>query len=146
MLAKLAFALIVSAASLLGRPSVARAQDEFVVIVNQGNSIMSLKRDAVSNLFMRKQSKWPNGQQVQPINLVESSSTRRRFSQALHGMDVPSVKSYWQEVVFSGHGEPPPERASDEAIIAYVKTNPNAIGYVSRGAAVGDVKVITLGP
>jgi hypothetical protein len=59
-------------------------------------------------------------------------------------MDVPSVYSYWQEIVFSGRGEPPPERASDAEVVAFVRANVNAFGYVSPTAAVAGVKVLTL--
>jgi hypothetical protein len=61
-------------------------------------------------------------------------------------MDVPSVKSFWQEVVFSGRGEPPPERASDADIIAYVRVNPNAVGYIGETTPTDAVKVITVTP
>ena len=59
-------------------------------------------------------------------------------------MDVPRVKSYWQLVVFSGRGDPPPERASDDDIIQFVRTTPTAIGYVSASATIVDVKVVAI--
>jgi hypothetical protein len=59
-------------------------------------------------------------------------------------MDVPSVKSFWQEVVFSGRGEPPPERTSDAAVIAFVRANPNAVGYISDATPAESVKVISV--
>jgi ABC-type phosphate transport system substrate-binding protein len=129
---------------LLGWPSIGRAQDGFRVIVHPANPVTTLRAAAVSKLFLRKQTKWPNGQPVQPVDQVESSPVRRKFSQAIHGMDVPSVKSFWQEVVFSGRGEPPPERASDAAVIAYVHMNPDAVGYIGDTTAADAVKILTV--
>jgi hypothetical protein len=59
-------------------------------------------------------------------------------------MDVPSVQSFWQEVVFSGRGEPPPERSSDAAVIAFVRANPNAVGYIGEATPADSVRVITV--
>jgi ABC-type phosphate transport system substrate-binding protein len=131
---------------MLASPRVAQAQDGFKVIVNSANPVGSLKAAEVSKLFLRKQTKWTNGRIVQPVDQSESASARRKFSQAVHGMDVPSVKSFWQEVVFAGRGEPPLEKPSDTDVVAYVKANPNAIGYVSPEAPVADVKVLSVRP
>jgi ABC-type phosphate transport system substrate-binding protein len=131
---------------LVGWPSTGWAQYGFRVIVHPSNPVTALRPAGISKLFLGKQTKWPNGESVQPIDQVESSPVRRKFSQAIHGMDVPSVKSFWQEVVFSGRGEPPPERASDADVLAYVRVNPNAVGYISDTTATDAVKVITVTP
>jgi hypothetical protein len=39
---------------------------------------------------------------------------------------------------------PPPELASDAKVIAFVLSNPGAIGYVDGAAATGDAKVIVV--
>jgi hypothetical protein len=131
-------------ALLAGWPSVGRAQDGFRLIVNSTNPVTMFRVAGISKLFLRKQMKWPNGQPVQPVDQVESSPVRRRFSPAIHRMDVPSVQSFWQEMVFSGRGEPPPERTSDAAVIAYVRANPNAVGYIGDSTPVESVRVITI--
>ncbi|MEP6572216.1 MAG: phosphate ABC transporter substrate-binding protein [Gemmatimonadota bacterium] len=138
--------LLVACVGLLllhARP--ARAQEGFRIIVNSANPVSVLKNGDASKLFLRKQGKWASGQPVQPVDQVESSAVRRAFSQAVNGMDVPSVKSYWQEIVFSGKGEPPVEKPSDADVIAYIKANPDGIGYVSAAAAASaGVKVVAL--
>ena len=127
-------------------PNISRAQGGFRLIVHPTNPVTTLRAAQISKLFLGKQTKWSNGQPAQPVDQVESSPVRRKFSQAIHGMDVPSVKSFWQEVVFSGRGEPPPERASDADVVAYVRVNPNAVGYLSDTTATDAVKVITVTP
>jgi ABC-type phosphate transport system substrate-binding protein len=127
---------------LVGCPSIGWAQEGFRLIVHPTNPVTRFRAAGISKLFLRKQTKWPNGQTVQPVDQVESSPVRRRFSPAIHRMDVPSVKSFWQEVVFSGRGEPPPERASDAAVIAYVRANPNALGYIGEVTPADSVKVL----
>jgi ABC-type phosphate transport system substrate-binding protein len=136
--------LAVCTGLVLASPRVAQAQDGFKLIVNSTNPVGTLKAADVSKLFLRKQTRWTNGRNVQPVDQAESAAARRKFSQAVHGMDVPSVKSFWQEVVFSGRGEPPVEKPSDGEVVAYVRANPNAIGYVSPEAPVADVKVVSV--
>lgn len=129
---------------LAGWPSIGQAQNGFRLIVHPTNPVTALSVAGASKLFFCKQTKWPNGLLVRPVDQVESSPVRRKFSPAIHGMDVPSVKSFWQEMVFSGRGEPPPERASDAAVIAYVRANPGAVGYISATAPADSVKVVTV--
>ena len=133
-----ALALVVLASNVAG----ANPQEGFVLIANRANPVTSLEREEVSKLFLLKRSHWPTGQRVQPVDQVETSPVRRRFSAAIIGMDVPSVKSFWQEYVFSGKGEPPPERATDTDVIAFVASHPNAVGYVSVVPRMEGVKIL----
>ena len=78
-----------------------------------------------------------------PVDLSANSPVREAFSLAIHERDVNAVKSYWQRQIFSGRGVPPPEKASDSEVLAFVRANPGAVGYVSSGTAVGSgVKVL----
>jgi ABC-type phosphate transport system substrate-binding protein len=129
-----------------GGPAVAHAQDSFVLIANAANPISTLSRSEASKLFLLKRTRWTSGQRAQPVDQVESSAVRRQFSNAIHGMDVPSVKSFWQEIVFSGKGDPPPERASDAQVLAYVRSRPNGLGYVAASTRADGVKIIALTP
>lgn len=63
--------------------------------------------------------------------------------ESVHGKSVPSIKAYWQKMIFSGKATPPPELDSDSRILEYVRNNSDAIGYVSAGANLGSgVKVL----
>ena len=143
---------VVSAAALLGSvPNVAVAQDilttheGFTVIVNVANPIVYMRASDVSRFFLRKTYKMARWDKVaKPVDQGVSAVARRKFSDSVHRMDVPSVKSYWQELVFSGRGEPPPERTSDVDVVEYVRANPGAIGYVTANAQTSGVKVLTV--
>jgi len=136
--------LSVLLAALPGAP-VARADESaYKVVVNSGNPASSVSRDQLSALFLKK-APWPNGQSVQPIDLAEDSPVRRAFTSTVHGRPVGAVKAYWQQKVFSGRDVPPPEKATDAAVLAFVEANPGAIGYVSAAAPIGrGVKEVTV--
>jgi ABC-type phosphate transport system substrate-binding protein len=128
------------------RPLAVRAQAGVFVIANRANPAWTLPKEEVSRLFLLKRRRWPAGQKALVVDQVESSPARRLFSELIHGMDVPSVKSFWQEIVFSGRGDPPPERASDDDVVAFVKASPFALGYVGSDARTDGVKIILVTP
>ena len=128
-LAALGFALVATVASA--------DESAFRLVVNASNGITSLTRDEVSQYFLKKRPTWPAGQSVQPVDQVDESAVRRAFSKAVLKKDVGAVKSYWQTQIFAGRGVPPPEKASDAALLAFVEANPGAIGYVSADASMG---------
>jgi len=125
-------------------PAIASAQD-FKIVINEANATSSISKGDLSRCFMKQANTWISGQPVIPVDQAASSETRRAFSEAVHGRDVNAVKSYWQREIFSGRGVPPAERASDEAVLAFVRTNPGAVGYVAVDADIGTgVKVLEI--
>lgn len=118
----------------------------FKVVVHASNPVRSLSADQASKYFLKKVTRWNDGSEIEPVDLNDESQVRETFSETIHGKDVVSVKSYWQKMIFSGRATPPPELSSDAEVIAYVRSNPGAIGYVGGGAAVGDgVAVVDVG-
>jgi ABC-type phosphate transport system substrate-binding protein len=116
---------------------------EFVVIVNPANPVSELTKDEVSKLFLKRTTSWSAGGQVAAVDLAKSSKVREAFSQAVHKRATSAVDSYWQQQVFSGKDVPPPEKGADADVVAFVKGNPGAIGYVAAASANG-VKVVSL--
>jgi ABC-type phosphate transport system substrate-binding protein len=127
---------------LIVLPGTAAAQD-YKVVVNEANTVKELGQQQVTRCFMKQTTKWPNGLPVTPVDQAASSAVRESFSENVLGRDVSAVKSYWQRQIFSGRGVPPPEKASDGEVLAFVRANPGAVGYVSWDADLGSgVKVL----
>ena len=125
-------------------PAVATAQG-FKVVVNEANPSDTISMQQLENIFMKKTGTWRNGQPVIPVDQPASSSTRHGFSNVIFGRDTNAIKSHWQRQIFSGRGVPPPEKASDNEVLAFVRVNSGAIGYVSSDADVGSgVKVLEI--
>lgn len=125
-------------------PAVAAGQG-FKVVINDSNATTSISKDVLSRCFMKQVQMWISGQPVVPVDQAASSETRKAFSTKIHGRDVSAVKSFWQRQIFSGRGVPPPEKASDEEVLAFVRDNPGAVGYISSSANIGSgVKVLEI--
>ena len=123
----------------------ALAADEFKVVVNSANPMSALTPPQVSRMLLKQETQWGTGQPVMPVDQLDRSPVRAAFSRTIHGREVTAVKSYWQRMIFSGTSVPPPEKANDDEVLAFVRANPGAIGYVSAAASLGSgVKAVRL--
>lgn len=129
------------AAAIVLAPAALRAQD-FKVVVNSGNAVDALSSDEASKLFLKQTAKFANGTAAAPAD--QKGGVRAAFTKAVHGKPVNAIDTYWQQQIFSGKEVPPPTKASDDEVIAFVKSNPGGIGYVSAGAATAGVKVVAI--
>jgi ABC-type phosphate transport system substrate-binding protein len=126
-------------------PARRAAAQGFTLVVNAANSASSVSRDEAAMIFLKQRLTWSNGQRVVPVDLAKASNARMAFSKQVLGRSVSGVTSYWQGQIFAGGAQPPAERASDAEIVAFVRANPNAVGYVSAGTALPDgVKTLAL--
>jgi ABC-type phosphate transport system substrate-binding protein len=138
------FHLILAGLLLAVAPISAQAQGEFKLIVNSATPISELSEADVSNLFLKKVAKFPSGGAAVPVDQPKASAVRAAFSKKVHGRPVAAVDAYWQQQIFAGGDSPPVSKASDDDVVAFVKANASAIGYVSAAAATAGVKVITI--
>jgi ABC-type phosphate transport system substrate-binding protein len=114
----------------------------YLVIVHPGLHASRLDRKFVAEAFLRRTTRWPDDTLLRPVDLAPEARARVRFSEEVLSRSVASVRSYWQQRIFSGQGLPPPELPDDEAVVAYVVGHPGAIGYVAAGTALNGATVV----
>ena len=125
--------------------ALAQAQPAgFVVIVNPAHAIGSADRKFLSDVFLKKITRWPDDTAIAPVDLSPRAEVRARFSEDVLQRSVAAVRNYWRQNVFSGRDVPPPEFETDSDIVAYVSRNPGAIGYVSAAANVSGARVVQI--
>ncbi|HET7746627.1 MAG TPA: phosphate ABC transporter substrate-binding protein [Vicinamibacteria bacterium] len=128
-------------AGLLRAPA-ARPTTSYLVIVNAENPVEELSRDDVSRIFLKKTAHWPDGRAVAPLDLAPTVPVRGEFSREVLRKSVRAVQAYWKREIFSGRSSPPPELATEAEVVAAVRANPHAVGYVSDEASLFGVKII----
>jgi ABC-type phosphate transport system substrate-binding protein len=116
----------------------------FHVIVNPDNAAASVDRKFVAEAFLKKVTRWPNDELIRPVDQESRAAARQAFSEGVLKRSVSAVKSYWQQMVFSGTGVPPPELDSEGDVVKFVLKNRGAVGYVSAGANLQGAKILTL--
>ena len=119
-------------------PTRRAAAQNYVVVTNTaGPSVLS--KDELSKIFLKKSTR------LIPVDQDKDSPVRNTFSRSVLGRPVSAIASYWQQQIFSGGDAPPAEKGSDAEVLAYVRNNPRAIGYVSAGASLGSgVQAVSL--
>lgn len=134
--------LVVALAALLA-PAMSHAQD-YQVVVNSANPTDILTKDQLGKMFLKKIVKWDTGTPIVPVDQTATSAVRASFNKAVHAKPASAIASYWQQQIFAGRDVPPAEKAGDAAVLAFVKANPGAIGYVSAGGSTDGVKVLSI--
>ena len=119
-------------------PTQRAAAQGYVVVTNAAGP-SSLSKDDVAKIFLKKNN------QLSPVDQEKDANVRGAFSRSVLGRPVSAIASYWQQQIFSGGEAPPAEKGSDAEVLAYVRNNPRAIGYVSAGTSLGSgVQVVTI--
>ena len=134
--------LLIAAPWVLAASSVSANEPRYWVVVHPDNPTEALPRSEVSKLFLKKSARWSDGTPVVPVDLPEKAKAREAFSKDVHGRSASAIKKYWQQKVFSGEAAPPPEAASEDDVLAQVRADPHAVGYVSDEAVLRGVKIL----
>ncbi|MEQ1526854.1 MAG: hypothetical protein ABL911_08945 [Gallionella sp.] len=88
-----------------------------------------------------KKTRWSDQIQVVPINRESSSDQRDIFSEAVFNLPKEELADLWNKLRFEGK-HPPLTQISDHAVVAFVRSVPGAIGYISDNETPTGVKVL----
>jgi hypothetical protein len=83
-------------------------------------------------LYTGRTRSLPNGEAARPLDQARDSAARAMFYQALTGMDLARINSYWARLHFTGQVQPPQAVADDAAVIARLRQDPSSIGYLTQ--------------
>jgi ABC-type phosphate transport system substrate-binding protein len=132
---------LLTAIQALAAPALAdEATPAFRVVVHPSNSMRSVERSFLADAFLKKVTRWGEGETIRPADLRPAVDARRAFTERVLKRSVGAVRSYWQQRIFSGRDVPPPELESDDEVIAFVAKHPGAVGYVSGSAKLKGVR------
>ena len=131
---------------LLGLASLSSAAESpYQLVAHASTPGAQIRRDAVRAIFLGEATRWADGTQVRPVDQSLRSPLRARFCESALGHSVDENGTYWHQRVMSTRVMPPPVKTSDDDVVAFVRANKGAIGYVSGDIAVADdVKVLKI--
>jgi ABC-type phosphate transport system substrate-binding protein len=121
-------------AVMLFTAAPALAFADVYVIVNPG---LKLTADDIKNIYTGEKE-LAESTKIRP---QDNSAAREEFLKKVLQLDVAKYESLWTKKSFRDGINPPTVRASDAEVIAFVKSNPGAIGYVTT-APPSDVTVL----
>jgi hypothetical protein len=127
----------------IGFPHMAVARENgFQIIVNTANDITSVDQKFLAEVFLKKRIYWPNMRAILVVDLDTDSHVRRQFSEKILDRPISAVRNYWQQLIFSGRGVPPPEFKTEQEVLDFVASHEEAIGYVSNNPDIRGFKVL----
>ena len=130
---KLILASLISTCSFVAFADVA-------VIVNPSNSNV-LDKNEIKKIYLGKSKSFADGVKVNPVN-QNGNSVVDEFNNKVVGKSSSQLNAYWSKLVFTGKGTPPEKLDSDQAVIDFVVSNADSIGYIDSAKVSDAVKVI----
>ena len=131
--------LWVSGLLLFGCGSIGAA--DFVIVANPSVSVTAITRDDLSDIYLLRTNVWDDGSRIVPVNRESGSNTRTQFSTHILRQRQDALSNYWDKMRFKGM-TPPLIQESDQAVVAFVKKVPGAIGYVNATTDLKGIKVV----
>jgi ABC-type phosphate transport system substrate-binding protein len=128
-------------------PAATAVVEPFVVVVNTENPVTHLGRAAVSRLFLKRTTTWPDGTPVVPFDLSATDPLRNAFTLAVHRKPPEVVRAFWDQEIYSGRSLPPKVHASEQSLLNAVRAERGGIAYVSSKTELGSgVRVLSVDP
>lgn len=122
----------------------------YKVVVSATNPVTTLTRREAAAIFLKKRTRWEAGGEIAPVDQSATSLVRAAFTRDVlesEGLGrLSAVQTFWQQQLYSGRSAPPTIKVSDAEVVAFVAGNRDAIGYVSREAAIPGLKTVTIEP
>lgn len=117
-------------------PAAAQVRDaaEFVVVVNAENPLDTIDPDALRRIFLKQSQRWPEGGEALPVDQSAASAVRESFSRSVLRQPQAAINAYWQRQILAGRANPPPVKATDAEVLAFVESDARAVGYVAAAS------------
>ncbi len=106
------------------------AADVEIRVIAHPRRTAALSARDVRAIYLKQKLYWADGQTMVAINRESGSQAREHFSTAVFGQGSRRMADYWNRRYFDAGEFPPATLASDDAVVRFVASNPNAIGYV----------------
>jgi len=135
-------ALAALALACLALHAPVRAADTIYVVVAAQSPLRSVAQKDLLALYTGRSRTVPGSDVVTPLDQARDGAPRAAFYQAVTGMDIARINSYWARLHFTGQVQPPLAVGDDDAVLARLRGDPSAIGYVLREPKDPAVRVV----
>ncbi len=109
-----------------------RARADIYLVVQAAHPVKSLTQKEAVDLYTGRSRAFSNGDMALMFDLPRDSSQRASFYQALAGMSLAQINSYWSRLMFSGQTMSPQILPNEQVMADIVRRNPNALGYLTQ--------------
>lgn len=121
---------------------VMSAQADIVVVVPLDNPLRNLTAEQVSDLYLGRTRRLPDGQSVVVLERDRDSRLRERFFHLINGMSLKQINAYWARLQFSGQVLPPPQYSDSKSLLKAINATHGSIGYIDASSVDDSVRVV----
>ena len=120
------------------------AHAEVVAIVSAKSAVHVLAKSELTDIFLGRKIRFPDGQQAVPLDQAVGSPSRDAFYTGVVGISAVQLKAHWSKIIFTGRGKPPRAVPSEIEVRRTVSSNLFAIGYIDRTLVDDSVKILQI--
>jgi hypothetical protein len=120
------------------------AMADVVVVVSSKSAVTTLSSNQVTDIFLGRTHRFPDGSPAVPIDQTEGEAARDEFYSSFTGKSVAQIKAYWSKIIFTGRGQPPRVVANSLAMKSLLIGNPAAIGYIEAKLLDDTMRAVTV--
>jgi ABC-type phosphate transport system substrate-binding protein len=115
---------------------------DVVAVVSAKCAVSTLSKDQVTDIFLGKITRFPDGAPAVPIDQMEGSPARDEFYATFANKSPAQIKAHWTKIIFTGRGQPPKSVSNSVEVRKLIAANPQVISYIERSAVDSTVKVV----
>jgi ABC-type phosphate transport system substrate-binding protein len=120
----------------------APAPADVVAVVSVDSHVTTLTKNQLTDIFLGRAARFPDGTVAVPIDQAEGSSARDEFYLKVTGKSAAQLKAYWSKIIFTGRGQPPPVVASGVELKRRLGKGTDVIGYIDASLVDDSVRVV----
>jgi phosphate transport system substrate-binding protein len=121
------------------------ADDDLVVIVNNGNPTQNLTKVQLRKILLGEQDSWPGGKKVSIVLRTPGDPDRAGALRSVCGMSEDEFNQHLMHANFQGEtGGAPKAVGSAAAVRQLVGALPGGVGFVHAADVTGAVKAVTV--
>ena len=115
---------------------------DVVAVVSVDSPVTTLTKNQLTDIFLGKATRFPDGTLAVPVDQAEGSSARDEFYLKVAGKSAAQLKAYWSKIIFTGRGQPPPVVANGVELKKRLGKGTAAIGYIDASLVDDTVRVV----
>jgi hypothetical protein len=116
--------------------------DAEIAVIVRADSHVPYDDLLIEKIFLVQTLSLPDGSKAAPVHQKDGSTIHSDFMLSLLNKAPAYIRSGWSKLTFTGALKNVKELSDDEAVIKYVESTPNGIGYVDAKKVKGNVRVI----
>ena len=118
--------------------------EDYLIVTSQNNPVDTIALNEATSIFLGVQRLFVSGHEIEIIDQPVNSEIYSKFYRLVTSKSVAQIRSRRASLTFAGGSLPPEVVENDEEVIAWLKKNPNGIGYIHESSLNEHIKVLLL--